>query len=102
MNAIVLPSDIEEIARRLAEPAQDLAGKTVLLTGGRGFLGRYFTEVILELNRTILKEPLPIGYGRQFDHRRRIRQPNPRSAQCHLSPARCDPADGCGTGRWTT
>ncbi len=57
MNAIVLPSDIEEIARRLAEPAQDLAGKTVLLTGGRGFLGRYFAEVILELNRTILKSP---------------------------------------------
>jgi UDP-glucuronate decarboxylase len=57
VNAIVLPSDIEEIARRLAQPAQDLAGKTVLLTGGRGFLGRYFTEVILELNRTVLKEP---------------------------------------------
>ena len=53
----MLPSDIEEIARRLAEPAQDLAGKTVLLTGGRGFLGRYFAEVILELNRTILKSP---------------------------------------------
>ena len=53
----MLPSDIQEIAGRLAEPVQDLAGKTVLLTGGRGFLGRYFTEVILELNRTVLKEP---------------------------------------------
>ena len=42
MTDFVLPSDVQEITARLEGPAQDFAGKTVLLTGGRGFLGRYF------------------------------------------------------------
>ena len=41
MAEFLLASDIEEICRRIAEPAKQLAGKTVLLTGARGFLGRY-------------------------------------------------------------
>jgi UDP-glucuronate decarboxylase len=48
----MLASDISEIAARLPTSVVDaLAGKHVLLPGGRGFLGRYFTAVFAELNR---------------------------------------------------
>lgn len=60
MAEFLLKSDVEEIARRLAEPAQDFAGKTVLLTGGRGFLGRYFMEVFNLLNKKYLKKPVTL------------------------------------------
>ena len=53
-----LNSDIEEIVERLKDAANDFSGKTVLLTGGRGFLGRYFVEIFQKLNDTILDEPV--------------------------------------------
>ncbi len=46
--------DIAEIVRRLGARAHDFAGKHVLLTGAVGFLGRYFTAVFHELNRSVL------------------------------------------------
>jgi UDP-glucuronate decarboxylase len=52
----MLPSDIHEIADRLKDAAAPLAGKTILLTGGRGFLGRYFTRALVRLNETALKK----------------------------------------------
>ena len=52
-----LQSDIAEISRRLGPAAQDFAGKTVLLTGGCGFLGCYFTRVFADLNRHHLAKP---------------------------------------------
>src|SRR5579862_3660437 len=57
MVEMVVGSDIAEIAKRVAGPAKDLAGKTVLLTGARGFLGRYFAEVVARLNDTVLEQP---------------------------------------------
>ncbi len=60
MVEFLLKSDIEEITNRLAVPAQDFAGKTVLLTGGRGFLGRYFMEIFARLNETVLDEPVKL------------------------------------------
>ena len=51
----MLPSDIDEIAGRIQAAAALFAGKTILLTGGRGFLGRYFTKALLKLNETALK-----------------------------------------------
>ena len=57
MTEFLLPTDISEIAARLGDKAGVFAGKTVILTGGRGFLGRYFTEVFLHLNETAFKEP---------------------------------------------
>ena len=60
MSDIFLPSDIGEIASRLGETASGFSGKTVLLSGGRGFLGRYFTEVFAHLNANILKEPVKL------------------------------------------
>ena len=58
MNDFLLDSDIAEIVGRISDNAQAFSGKTVLLTGGRGFLGRYFMAVFGELNARILKEPV--------------------------------------------
>jgi len=57
MAAFVLDSDIAEIAGRLADPVRQLAGKTIMLTGARGFLGRYFAEIVLYLNENVLDSP---------------------------------------------
>ncbi len=46
-----LTSDIDEIIDSLPGTFwEKFSGKRVLLTGGRGFLGRYFTEVFVRLN----------------------------------------------------
>jgi UDP-glucuronate decarboxylase len=60
MTEFLLRSDIAEVATRLRENAQALAGKTVLLTGGRGFLGRYFTEIFAALNEDVLEKPVKV------------------------------------------
>jgi len=57
MSAKLLSSDIREIADALGDKASAFSGKTVMLTGGRGFLGRYFTEVFVHLNEKVLKKP---------------------------------------------
>ena len=58
MKKFFLPNDIEEILTRISNVAKDLSGKNILLTGGRGFLGRYFVEVFDRLNRDVLDEPV--------------------------------------------
>lgn len=59
----MLDSDIGEIVANLPIGALDqLAGKHVLITGGRGFLGRYFTAVFAEINRRYLDRYLDEGF----------------------------------------
>ena len=60
MTEFLLKSDIDEICQRLSVPAQSFAGKTVLLTGGRGFLGRYFMEIFARLNENVLDKPVTL------------------------------------------
>ena len=52
-----LESDLVEVARGLGEDAQGFSGKTVLMTGARGFLGRHFSEVFAHLNEHVLEKP---------------------------------------------
>lgn len=55
--AFLLDSDVKEIVDHLPLGAlEQLAGKHVLITGGRGFLGRYFTAVFQALNELHLKD----------------------------------------------
>ena len=54
----VLKTDLTEIVSRLGEEAKQFAGKTVILTGGRGFLGRYFLNVFAALNANVLEVPV--------------------------------------------
>ncbi len=56
----LLDSDIDEICGRIGETAGEFAGKRILITGARGFLGRYFTEVLLKLNASGTGEPCEI------------------------------------------
>ena len=60
MKRHLLNSDIAEIVARLGDEVKAFSGRTVLLTGGRGFLGRYFMEVFGVLNRDVLDAPVTL------------------------------------------
>jgi UDP-glucuronate decarboxylase len=55
-----LDSDLEEIARLLESDVQKFAGKTVLITGGRGFVGRHLVALFDYLNQEILETPAKV------------------------------------------
>ena len=57
MDKFFLQTDIDEILNGVGEQLQGFAGKNILLTGGRGFLGRYFIEVFNNISEKVLKEP---------------------------------------------
>ena len=52
-----LADDIKDIATRLGADAEKFAGQTILLCGGAGFLGRYFTSAFLYINAHVLRTP---------------------------------------------
>lgn len=56
-NKFFIDSDIQEIVDRLGDAASAFSGKTVLLCGGQGFLGRYFVETFAHLNKHALAKP---------------------------------------------
>ncbi len=56
----ILKSDITEICHNLTDLHNQFSDKTILITGGRGFLGRYFVETFNYLNNNILENPLKI------------------------------------------
>jgi len=55
-----LLEDIVEIAENLGEDTKLFDGKNILISGGRGFLGRYFMAVFNYLNENILDESAKI------------------------------------------
>ncbi|MBI2104146.1 MAG: NAD-dependent epimerase/dehydratase family protein [Candidatus Omnitrophica bacterium] len=57
MTAPYVESDIREIAATLGEEAKAFSRSTILLCGGAGFLGRYFTALFAHLNAHVLKHP---------------------------------------------
>ena len=57
MEKLILEEDIKDIATRLDEIYDDLSGKTILITGGLGFLGYYFINVFTYLNKHHLSSP---------------------------------------------
>ncbi len=58
MNYSTIPTDdLNEIAKALKKYAAKLEGKTILITGGTGFLGNYIVASLLHMNNTILKTP---------------------------------------------
>lgn len=52
-----LTSDIIEICENIKSFANQFAGKHILITGGNGFLGKYFCEVFDHLNHEVLSTP---------------------------------------------
>lgn len=57
MEKFFYDGDIATIANELGDKAQAFAGKSILMTGGAGFLGRYFAETFSYLNKNVLKTP---------------------------------------------
>ena len=61
MASKIIEEDIEDIAKNIENERSKLSGKTVLITGGAGFLGNYFISVIDHLNKNILEKPCREG-----------------------------------------
>jgi len=57
MKKFFLESDINEISERIGKYANNFSNKTIVLTGGKGFLGRHIVEVFKKLNQSYLKQP---------------------------------------------
>jgi len=56
----VIENDIRNIVLTVKKDAEVLNGKTVLITGGSGFLGKYILYTIQSLNRNILTKPCKV------------------------------------------
>ena len=56
----IVDQDIYAIANSLIKEAPLLAGKTLLITGGSGFLGSYIVATINYLNKNTLKKPCKV------------------------------------------
>ena len=67
MNKFFLQSDIVEIVEGLNDSVKKFSGKTIILTGGRGFLGRYFIEVALMYPQEDMPDPYAIRRLREND-----------------------------------
>jgi UDP-glucuronate decarboxylase len=52
--------DVETIIENLGPDAHRFSGKTVLLSGGAGFLGRHFISVFRKLNKDVLAKPVKV------------------------------------------
>ncbi len=60
MKSRIIEEDIETSAKGIKEIANALNGKTILITGGAGFLGNYFIGVLDFLNKNVLTKPCKI------------------------------------------
>lgn len=56
----LVTQDIATIAAGISAEAGKLAGKTVLISGGAGFLGKYFLGTFSYLNQHVLSEPVRV------------------------------------------
>lgn len=60
MKNKIIEEDIAAIAKGIAADSKKLSGKTLLITGGAGFLGNYFIGVIDYLNKNVLEQPCKV------------------------------------------
>ncbi|OGN29983.1 MAG: hypothetical protein A3A33_01520 [Candidatus Yanofskybacteria bacterium RIFCSPLOWO2_01_FULL_49_25] len=56
----IVQQDIKTIISKIGKQAKVLSGKTVVVTGGAGFLGTYFVGVLDALNKNVLAKPCKI------------------------------------------
>ncbi len=60
MKSKIVEEDIKTIAADISSDAYKLSGKTLLITGGAGFLGNYFILALDFLNKHVLDKPCKI------------------------------------------
>ena len=53
----LVQEDVNSIVASIKKEAKELEGKTILITGGSGFLGSYFLAVFERLNEKFFKKP---------------------------------------------
>jgi UDP-glucuronate decarboxylase len=53
----IVESDLDYIIENIKDEVRILEGKTVLISGGSGFLGSYFTKIFERLNKNVLAKP---------------------------------------------
>ena len=56
----IVQADVQKIVKVIKKDAKVLSGKTILITGGSGFLGKYFLYTIWYLNNNFLSKPCKI------------------------------------------
>lgn len=56
----LIQEDVKAIVDGIGIDAHKLSGKTVLISGGSGFLGKYFTGVFRYLNDHVLEKPVRV------------------------------------------
>lgn len=57
MTSHMAHDDVEIVARNLGDRVQSLSGKTLLLSGSSGFLGRHFLLALQYFNQHVLDQP---------------------------------------------
>lgn len=60
MKTPIVTEDLRHIAQAVAQETKILEGKTILISGGAGFLGKYFIGTFQELNGGFLKNPCTV------------------------------------------
>lgn len=53
----VIAQDLKQVTRRITREARVFEGKTILMSGGAGFLGRYVIGTIDRLNKVVFHNP---------------------------------------------
>jgi UDP-glucuronate decarboxylase len=87
----VVTEDIQAAARAVAKEATALEGRTVLITGGCGFLGSYIVGTLLHLNQHGLRSPCKVIILDNFITGMRenvifdMRDPNVTFVECDVS-----------------
>ncbi len=71
-----LETDIKNIVKNTNEIAKKFNGKKILITGGGGFLGKYFVEVFKEYNKILSKPVQLIVYDIEFKYKNLINTSN--------------------------
>ena len=52
---VKVSKDIQEIVNDLKDIIPSLENKSILITGGKGFLGTYFLKTFLKINQLLCK-----------------------------------------------
>jgi len=60
MKSLIVEQDIETVIASLGAEAKALEGKTVLISGGSGFLGSHFLAILARLNKKTFKKPCKV------------------------------------------
>lgn len=59
-SADILGGDVKKIVENLTSNTHRFSGKTILLSGGAGFLGRHFIGLFRHLNKEVLSKPCKV------------------------------------------